>query len=87
MGIVFTETLVDFIGKVLSLLICLSPTVLLHCRASSSNWTCAGIRFGACSMCSEEWEEHFQGVGVGSVQIERMRTCAKGVAEGIVLST
>ena len=37
-------------------------------------------------MCSEEWEEHFQGVGVGSVQIERMRTCAKGVAEGFVIS-
>ena len=38
-------------------------------------------------MCREEWEEHFQGVGVGSVQIEPMRTCAKGVAEGFVLST
>ena len=38
-------------------------------------------------MCGEEWEEHFQGVGVGSVQIECMRTCAKGVAEGFVLST
>ena len=37
-------------------------------------------------MCSEEWEEHFQGVGVGSAQIEPMRTCAKGVAEGLVLS-
>ena len=38
-------------------------------------------------MCSEEWEEYFQGVGVGSAQIEPMRTCAKGVAEGFVLST
>ena len=38
-------------------------------------------------MCSEEWEEHFQGVGVGSAQIEPMRTYAKDVAEGFVLST
>ena len=38
-------------------------------------------------MCSEGWEEHFQGVGVGSAQIEPIHTCAKGVAEGFVLST
>ena len=38
-------------------------------------------------MCSEDWEEHFQGVGVGSAQIEPMRTYAKDVAEGFVLST
>ena len=71
--------------KITIVTICLSPTVLLHCRASSSNWTWSGIRLGACSMCSEEWEEHVQGVCVGFVQIERMRTCAKGVAEGFII--
>ena len=60
-GIGFTETLVDFMGKawfkISIITICLSPTVLIHRRARSSNWTCSGIRFGACSMCGEEWEE------------------------------
>ena len=37
-------------------------------------------------MCSKEWEEHFQGVGVGSAHIELIHTCAKGVAEGSALS-
>ena len=68
----FTETLVDFISKtrieVSIFTICLSPAVLLYCCMSYG--TCLGISFGAFSMGSEKWEEYFQGVGVGSAQIE-----------------